>query len=147
MQPAMTRLILPAIAVLALAGIVVSSISLHHHYDRSGPSFCNLSESLNCDIVNRSVYSEVFGVPVALIGIAGYGFLLARATVYRARAGTPRILMVASLGGLAFALYLTYIEGFVLAAWCLLCLISLSLILTICILSGVVAWSRARDRD
>lgn len=133
---------LPAIAVMALAGITVSSISLYHHYDRSGPSFCNLSESLNCDIVNRSVYSELFGIPVALIGIGGYAFLLAMATVYRARAGTPRTLLIASLSGLAFALYLTYIEGFVLAAWCILCLASLGLIIAISILSGAVARSR-----
>jgi len=37
---------------------------------------------------------------------------------------------------LAFALRLTYIEGFVLAAWCVLCLTSLALISIITILAA-----------
>jgi vitamin-K-epoxide reductase (warfarin-sensitive) len=124
-----------AIAVLALAGIAISSVSLYHHYDRSESSFCNISETLNCDIVNRSIYSELFGIPVALIGMAGYASLFGSATIYRARPDTPKFLAGASLIGLAFALYLTYIEGFVLAAWCILCLTSLVLIFAIAVLS------------
>ncbi len=68
----------------------------------------------NCDIVNRSEYSTVMGIPVAGIGIAGYGVLLALATIYRSRAETPTRLLAAALAGLAFALYLTYVEGYVL---------------------------------
>ena len=58
-----------AIAGLAVVGVVVSSISLQHHYSTSQDSFCNLSQTVNCDIVNRSVYSKIGPVPVALIGI------------------------------------------------------------------------------
>ena len=65
---------------------------------------------------------------MALIGIAGYLAVLALATIYRDQAETPAMLAMGSLAGLAFALYLTYIEGFVLAAWCILCLSSLALI-------------------
>ena len=50
------------------------------------------------------------------------------------------MLAMASLAGLGFALYLTYIEGFVLAAWCILCLSSLALIFCIaCSFVGAVA--------
>lgn len=124
-----------AIALLAVLGIAVSSVSLDHHYRKSKTSYCDFGESFNCDIVNRSEYSAIAGVPVALIGILGYGALLAFATLYRAKAETPSILMLASTAGLGFALYLTYVEKFILGVWCILCLSSLAVILTITILS------------
>ena len=134
----LARRILLAIALLAVAGAVVSSVSLYHHYGTSQTSYCDFGESFNCDLVNRSTYSVVFGIPVALIGIMGYIALLLLATLYRAKHETPRMLLVASLAGLGFALYLTYVEAFVLAVWCILCLSSLSLIFTITVLSAVL---------
>jgi vitamin-K-epoxide reductase (warfarin-sensitive) len=140
-----SRRLLLAISLLAIAGIAVSSVSLYHHYGRSRTSYCDIGENFNCDVVNRSTYSTLLGIPVALIGIIGYLGLLALATVYRSKAETPLLLLMASIAGLGFALYLTYIEGFVLAAWCILCLSSLALIFSICVLSSLVARSRARN--
>jgi vitamin-K-epoxide reductase (warfarin-sensitive) len=127
-----------AIAILAVLGIAVSSISLDYHYRKSKTSFCDFGESFNCDLVNRSEYSTVAGVPVALIGILGYAALLSFATFYRDKAETPGILLAGSLGGLGFALYLTYVEKYILSAWCILCLGSLAIILAIAVLSVVV---------
>ena len=45
---------------------------------------------------------------------------------------------LAAVAGMGFALYLTYIEGFVLDTWCILCLSSLGLITAITVLAGVV---------
>jgi uncharacterized membrane protein len=134
----LARHLLLVIAVLAVSGTVVSSVSLHHHYGTSKTSYCELGESFNCDIVNRSTYSAIFGVPVALIGIVGYLALLLVATFYRNHADTPAILMTSSATGMGFALYLTYIEGFVLAAWCILCLTSLGLISGIAMASSLL---------
>ena len=127
--------LLVGISLLAVAGIVISSISLYHHYGTSPTSFCSFGESFNCDMVNRSIYSVFLGVPVAAIGIAGYFGLLALATLYRNRAQTPGALLGASLIGLGFALYLTYIEAFVLVVWCMLCMSSLGIILVITIMA------------
>ena len=127
-----------AIAALAVAGIIVSSVSLKHHYSTSDSSFCNINETLNCDIVNRSIYSKMAGVPVALIGILGYLALLGLATVYRDNSQTPKMLLGTSTLGLGFALYLTYIEGFVLGVWCILCLTSLELIFDVVVLSAIL---------
>lgn len=132
------------IAVLSLAGVIVSGISLQRHYARSATSFCEFGEKFNCDIVNRSEYSSVMGIPVAAIGVAGYGSLLALCTLYRTRAETPLRLLVAALGGLAFALWLTYVEAYVLETWCILCLTSLGLIVTITLLAGVVKAQAAK---
>jgi len=139
------RWMFAVVAVLAVAGIAVSSVSLHHHYGTSATSYCDIGANFNCDIVNRSTYSTVFGIPDALIGILGYAALFGWATFWRDRAQTPMILFGASLAGLAFALYLTYIEAFVLATWCILCLSSLTLISLITLLSaGLLISSRRR---
>jgi uncharacterized membrane protein len=142
MRPAVksrARWILLGIALLSAAGAGVSAVSLHQHYQKDETSFCDIGANFNCDIVNRSTYSEVMGIPVAGIGIAGYLALLVLATAGRARAETPALLLLGSLAGLGFALYLTYIEKYVLATWCILCLSSLGLIAGVAILSVMLA--------
>jgi vitamin-K-epoxide reductase (warfarin-sensitive) len=132
------RILFGLISILALAGMVVSGVSLQRHYAKSASAFCDFGERFNCDIVNRSEYSTVMGVPVAGIGVAGYAVLFFLATVYRTRVETPLRLLVAAFVGLAFALYLTYIEGHVLETWCILCLSSLALITMITVFAGVL---------
>lgn len=133
-----------AIAILAVAGIAVSSVSLYHHFSKSKTSFCNLGQSFDCDLVNRSQYSTFHKVPVALLGMFGYLLVLSLATVYREKAETPFILGATVLGGLGFALYLTYLEGFVLHAWCVLCLSSLAIISAITVLAVMNALKTLR---
>jgi uncharacterized membrane protein len=133
-----SRALFVLIAVLAVAGTLVSAVSLQRHYAKSATAFCDLGERFNCDIVNRSEYSSVMGIPVAAIGLVGYGMLLVLATVYRSRPETPLRLLAAAVAGFGFALYLTYVEGYVLETWCILCLSSLALIAMITVLAGVV---------
>ncbi|PYX61173.1 MAG: hypothetical protein DMG76_00095 [Acidobacteria bacterium] len=134
----LSRSLLVGIAILSLAGMIVSSISLERHYAKSATAYCEFGEKFNCDIVNRSEYSSVAGIPVSLIGVAGYGLLLTLSTLCRSRPETPTRLLMAAAGGLVFALYLTYIEAYVLTAWCILCLTSLALIASITALAGVL---------
>jgi len=61
------------------------------------------------------------GIPVSLIGVAGYGLLLTLSTLCRSRPETATRLLMAASAGLVFALYLTYIEAYVLTTWCILC--------------------------
>ena len=145
--PPFTRRILVVIALLALGGALVSSVSLYHHYGTSATSYCDIGENFNCDIVNRSTYSTVAGIPVALVGVAGYLAVLALATMFRNRDEALAMLAIGSLTGLGFALYLTYIEGFVLSAWCILCLSSLALIFSIAVLSSLLWVHSVRQVD
>lgn len=126
-----------AIAVLAVAGIVVSAISLQRHYAKSATAFCDVGERFNCDIVNRSEQSTVMGIPVAGIGVVGYGVLLILATAYRSRAETPNWLLALALVGSGFSVFLTLMEVYVLETWCILCLTSQGLIVAITLLAGV----------
>jgi uncharacterized membrane protein len=132
-----SRSLLRWIAVLAVLGIGVSGLALQNHYAKSKTTYCTFGEDFNCDVVNRSRHSEVAGMPVALIGILGYAGLLGLATLYRDKAETPAMLLFCSLSGLAFSLYLTWVEAQVLQTWCVLCVSSLGFILAISLLSGV----------
>jgi vitamin-K-epoxide reductase (warfarin-sensitive) len=134
----LSRRLLVGIAILSLTGMIVSLISLQRHYAKSATSYCEFGEKFNCDIVNRSEYSSVMGIPVSLIGVAGYGLLLTLSTLRRSRSETPMRLLMAAAAGLVFALYLTYIEAYVLTTWCILCLTSLALIASITALAGVL---------
>jgi vitamin-K-epoxide reductase (warfarin-sensitive) len=140
------RRIMLAIAVLAIAGAVDSATSLQRHYAASKSSYCDLGGTFNCDIVNRSTYSTVSGIPVAGLGISGYLAILALATFYREKAETPALLIMVSVTGLVFSLYLTYVEAFILAIWCILCLCSLTLIFLIAVLSCVLLVHSVRHR-
>jgi vitamin-K-epoxide reductase (warfarin-sensitive) len=141
----LSRSLLVGIAILSLAGMIVSSISLERHYAKSATSYCEFGEKFNCDIVNRSEYSSVTGIPVSLIGVAGYGLLLTLSTLCRSRPETPTRLLMAAAAGLVFALYLTYIEAYVLTTWCILCLTSLALIASITALAGVLKFGLATN--
>jgi vitamin-K-epoxide reductase (warfarin-sensitive) len=143
---ACARRITVAIRVLAVAGTVDSLFALERHYAASKSSYCDLGASFDCDLVNRSPYSAIFGIPVAALGVLGYLAVLALATVYREKAETPAMLMIASLAGLGFSLYLTYVEAFILATWCILCLSSLMLIFLMAVLSSVLLVDRMRRR-
>lgn len=132
------------IAILCIAGIVLSGVSLQRHYARSESTFCDFSQKFSCDIVNRSEWSEVAGIPVAGIGVVGYVALLLLSTVWKSRSATPIRLLAVAGAGLAFALYLTYIEAYELKTWCILCLGSQVVILLITIMATLVKYRSAR---
>jgi vitamin-K-epoxide reductase (warfarin-sensitive) len=143
--PARNRFLFTLIAVLALAGAVVSAISVQRHYAKSSTDFCDFSQKFSCDIVNRSEYSTLADIPVAAIGVAGYAVLFLLSTLWRSREETPIRLVVVALAGLAFALYLTYIEAYKLMTWCVLCLTSQFLIFLIAVLSVAVKLRTAKS--
>jgi uncharacterized membrane protein len=117
------------IAILALAGVIVSTLALRVHYS-TGAEPCSINEKWDCGVVNHSPFAEIAHIPVAIIGIAGY---LALAGLALARQRFP--LFLAVLVGLAFALRLTFVEELVLQVWCLYCVISQAIIALIALLS------------
>jgi uncharacterized membrane protein len=127
------------IALLAVAGIVVSYLALRVHYSTETAP-CSINEKWDCGIVNHSPYAVLHGVPVAAIGIAGY-LLIAIFGLMRRRG----LLLLLTLVGMGFALYLTNIEAHVLGVWCLYCVSSQALIAALMLLS--MAWWGAALRN
>jgi vitamin-K-epoxide reductase (warfarin-sensitive) len=129
------------LAILAIAGIVVSVMALRVHYSTETAP-CSINEKWDCGIVNHSPYAEIRGVPVAAVGIAGY-VLIGILAMLRRRGW----MLAAALIGMAFALYLTNIEARVLGVWCLYCVISQGIIAVITLLSiGWAVWYAMRGR-
>jgi vitamin-K-epoxide reductase (warfarin-sensitive) len=126
------------VALIALAGAVVAGLALQVHYSTTTEP-CSINEKWDCGIVNHSPYAVIGPVPVAAIGIVGYLGLAALALLRR-----RRIVLVAALVGLGYALYLTHIEKDVLMVWCLYCVGSLGAISLITLLAIVWQFLPAR---
>lgn len=126
-----------------LVGGMLSTTSLRSHYSTSATDYCDLNATFNCDLVNRSTFSEFHGIPVAFVGLLGY-ILLFALSVMPARWATI-FRFAAAIIGVGFALYLAYVEAYVLAVWCLLCIGSLAMISTIAILAGIAVWQVRRQ--
>ncbi|HTC58223.1 MAG TPA: vitamin K epoxide reductase family protein [Candidatus Sulfotelmatobacter sp.] len=130
------------LVLLATMGIVASTLALREHYRTEGDSPCSINERWDCGIVNHSPYAMLAGIPVAILGIAGY--LLIGVLAWRR---AYRLVLAAALLGLAFSLYLARIEAHVLGVWCIYCVISLGDIslITLLALATTLAspgWSR-----
>jgi len=121
------------ITLLALAGVVVSSLALRVHYSTETEP-CSINEKWDCGIVNHSPYAVIAHVPVAAIGIAGY-LVLAGLALTRMRT----VLAALACAGLGFSLYLTGIERNVLEVYCLYCVISLGIVALVTLTS--VGWA------
>ncbi|HUD67637.1 MAG TPA: vitamin K epoxide reductase family protein [Candidatus Sulfotelmatobacter sp.] len=109
--------------VLALFGVIASSLALREHYREYGDAPCDINAHWDCGVVNHSPYAMLAGIPVAALGIAGY-ILMGTLAFLR----SYRLLLVPTLAGLAFSLYLANIEAHVLGVWCIYCVISLCII-------------------
>jgi vitamin-K-epoxide reductase (warfarin-sensitive) len=129
------------LVTLAALGIAVSALALREHYRTEGDSPCSINERWDCGIVNHSPYAMLAGIPVAVLGIAGY-FLMGALALRR----SYRLLLGIALVGLAFSLYLARIEAHVLGVWCIYCAISLgdiSLMTLLALGSAVFIGSRS----
>ena len=95
----------------------------------------------DCESVNSSQYSEIFGIPIALLGAGAYMvmivlLLLENRDQVWAEFG-PMIVFGMSLIGVLYSIYLTYLEVAVLKAICPYCVISAIILVVLLILSGI----------
>ena len=129
--------------LLAIMGIIVSSLALREHYREYGDSPCSINEHWDCGVVNHSRYAMLGPIPVATVGILGY-ILMAALALFRAY----RLLIIPTFAGLAFSLYLAHIEAHVLGVWCVYCVISLGIIslMSLLDLGAVIAGSLRKPR-
>lgn len=128
---------------LALIGVYLAVRALQIHYS-TGLTPCSINDVWDCGAVNRGPYSVFYGVPVALIGILGYSFLFVMEGLKK-----WRIMAAASVGALAFSLYLTHIEASILQTWCEYCvgsLITISLITLLAIIQLAVQRRKAAPK-
>ena len=96
-----------ALLILAVLGIVVSSLALREHYREYGDSPCSINEHWDCGVVNHSPFAMLGPIPVAAVGI--FGYILMAALAFRR---SYRLLLVPTFGGTrVLALPGTHREG------------------------------------
>ncbi|MBI1742342.1 vitamin K epoxide reductase family protein [Candidatus Acetothermia bacterium] len=128
------------ILFLALMGIAASAYLVYVHYSET--AIICFGGNKGCETVQNSPYSEVVGIPVALIGLAGY-IALALMTFLRMKIEEPMktwlvlAIFVSSLMGVLYSAYLTYLELFVIYAICQWCVASATLMMVIFILAAI----------
>ncbi|MGB7585532.1 MAG: vitamin K epoxide reductase family protein [Terriglobales bacterium] len=125
------------LAFIALLGFIAAGLALREHY-RTDASPCSINERWDCGIVNHSPFAVMAGIPVAVIGMAGY-LLMGTLALKRAY----RLLLGVALIGLAFSLYLAHVEKDILGVWCVYCVASLAAISLLTLLTfGTIVISR-----
>jgi uncharacterized membrane protein len=120
-----------AIAGLALLGLAISIYLTWVHYAGIEPVCTGISD---CERVQSSEYADLIGIPVAVLGIAGYAAILASLRM--------RVEVTALLAYLAvtFSAYLTWAEVFKIDAICQWCVGSALITVAIAVLATVRAF-------
>ncbi|MBN2257797.1 MAG: vitamin K epoxide reductase family protein [Anaerolineaceae bacterium] len=96
----------------------------------------------DCNIVNASAYSMWRGIPIAFIGIIGYLFILLFLFLFSIpkvpSSGIILALFIFSSFGTIYSVYLTYVQFFIIHAFCPWCLMSALMMVTIFIISTIM---------
>jgi uncharacterized membrane protein len=107
-----------AAAGLALTGVGIAGYLLYVRHGGVAPA-CS---SGGCETVQRSAYSEIFGVPVAAFGLVGYLTLLVGNAIHGELARLGQALV--ALTAFGFSTYLLFVQILVIGALCDWCLAS-----------------------
>jgi uncharacterized membrane protein len=115
-----------AIALLALIGVMISAYMAAYKFGFLGSIACGTG---SCEIVQNSPQSIMFGVPVPVLGLIGYGALFITALLglqprFEDERWIAGVLLAGTTGGLLFSVYLSYLEQYAIHAWCRWCIAS-----------------------
>jgi uncharacterized membrane protein len=115
------RALARAMLALALVGAAIAGYLTWVHYAGIEP-LC-AGGGGGCERVQTSRYAELGGIPVALLGLAGYLAIAGALALIPASAARPVVAFLA-LAGAGFSAYLTYLELFEIDAICQWCVAS-----------------------
>lgn len=105
--------------LLGVLGAGVMAYLTYLHYSGVS-SLCDFGEGFSCSTVNQSTFSEILGVPVAVLGLV-YFLAVASLLVFRCTKGVFTWVLLGSVFSIAFGIYLSAVEHFVLESICLYC--------------------------
>ncbi len=129
------------IAGLSVIGIIDSLYLLYIKISNEGQVCTG-----GCEEVNSSIYSEIFGIPIAIYGALGYLFILL--VIYLSgknkyvKENSVIVIFGFSFIGVLYSAYLTYIELFVLGAICQYCVIS-AVVMTFIFILSIIRFNTA----
>jgi uncharacterized membrane protein len=131
--------------VLSLAGLGVSIYLTIAHFTDKPLAGCSESGLVNCTKVTTSPQSYVFGIPVAVLGLAFFVAAVALMSPWAWRSARREVALIrlASLVvGMAFVLYLLYAELLIIGSICLYCtsVHAITFLLFVLTLFAAAAW-------
>ena len=131
--------------IFSLFGIVDTAYLTNHHYKNLSVP-CGLSIS-DCDLVLKSAYSEIFGVPLSLLGLIHYLllFFVLLFAVSKKRKLAQRIVVIQSSAGFAVSFFLVYLQLFVIKSICVYCIGS-AIISTVIFVTTISYFSKERQK-
>lgn len=124
------------IFVFSLLGLFVASF-LFYEYNIDGTIICPTGRG--CDLVRASPYSSFLGISMPILGIIFY-LTMAMLSVVHFR----KLQLLVAVSGVVFGMYLTFLEAFVIRAFCFWCI--LSFIISLAILISVLLGRRNYDK-
>jgi uncharacterized membrane protein len=130
---------------LALAGLGVSIYLTIAHFTESALLGCSESGLVNCTRVTTSPQSYVFGIPVAVLGLAFFLFAVAVMSPWAWQAARREIHLVRVVSlvvAMGFVLYLIYAELFIIGSICLYCtsVHAITFVLFVLTVAAAAAW-------
>ena len=130
LSPRIPKIIPVCMVVLALIGFADSTYLTIHHYNHGIALPCYIG---NCETVLSSAYAQVFGIPLALLGVLYYFFVLVLLAIYVDSLFSPdkqakdklfRCTAAFTVVGFITSLFLFGLQAFVIHAFCQFCLLS-----------------------
>jgi len=142
----MKRIGVAAILALAFFGLADSAYLAQHELS-GAPLLCNIQGLSGCNTVASSQYSQIFGIPLAEFGVLFYAvlFVLAALELVLFDRLLRRVLQAMSLIGIIASLYFTYVQVFLIGAFCIYCLASAVTALFIFILASLIEPIRSKN--
>jgi uncharacterized membrane protein/thiol-disulfide isomerase/thioredoxin len=130
-------------AALALAGVGIMAYLTSLHFT-GGSAGCDFGAGFSCSTVNQSTYSEILGIPVAVLGLLYFVAVAALAVLPRFR-GSFTAILLASAFSLFFGVYLSVVEHLVIDSICLYC--ELSKVLMVALIGIALAGAKLADEE
>lgn len=124
-----SKKILLALIILSIIAMIDASYLTYTRYSPSTSSFCDVGKNFSCSVVNKSVYSTLFGIPVALLGFLTFLIIfLLSLSAYSSkpflfsRKVSARVILVLLFVSVLFSSWLIYVQKVLLMSYCILCL-------------------------
>lgn len=131
--------------IFSLLGLLVAGY-LFYEYSFNGQFIC--PTGTGCDIVRASPYAKFFGISIPVLGIIYYLVMAFLSVVHSHDLPTRlvhKLRFLIAISGVGFGIYLTYLEAFVIKAFCFWCVTSF--IISVIILLLIIMTRKYENRN
>lgn len=105
------------IKILAVIGFILGTYLMYEQITQSAWRPCTINATINCDAVISGEVAKTLGIPTPLYGLVGYALILLGAFTKN-----KKLILGMATFGLAFCMYIAYVELFMLRTVCPVCI-------------------------